>query len=76
MAIKSPYAAEIAKAPGKSGATTPGIKNAKPMNRKECKMSIGRRAARRGWRRSWPEVVGCEDPPGRETERDAESEEG
>jgi hypothetical protein len=51
-AIRSPYAAGRAKAPDNSGPTTPGTKKAKPMNRKLCKMSIGRRAWTRDWLRS------------------------
>src|SRR5262245_20563099 len=50
--VKSPYAAGRAKAIGRSGDTTPGIRNAKPTNRKVCKRSNGRRASVRGTRRS------------------------
>src|SRR5262245_41366067 len=50
--LKSPYAAGRAKAIGRSGDTTPGIRKAKPTNRKVCKRSNGRRASVRGTRRS------------------------
>src|SRR5215468_6701326 len=50
--VKSPYAAGRAKAIGRSGDTTPGIRKAKPTNRKVCKRSNGRRASIRGTRRS------------------------
>src|SRR2546426_11322400 len=44
--------ADCAKADGRSGETTPGIKNANPMKRKLWKMSRGRNASARGRRRS------------------------
>src|SRR6516225_583795 len=50
--VKSPYAAGRAKAAGRSGDTTPGIRKAKPTNRNVCKRSNGRRASIRGTRRS------------------------
>src|SRR5215510_791541 len=50
--VRSPYAAGRAKATGRSGDTTPGIRKAKPTNRKVCKRSNGRRASVRGTRRS------------------------
>src|SRR5262252_6895528 len=51
-AMMSPYAAECAKAGGRSGDTTPGTRNASPMKRKLCRVSRGRNASARGWRRS------------------------
>src|SRR5262245_50252643 len=50
--LRSPYAAGRAKAAGRSGETTPGIKKAKPTNRKVCNRSNGRMASTRGARRS------------------------
>jgi hypothetical protein len=50
--MRSPYAAGLAKAAGKSGDTTPDTRNAKPMNRKQCRRRSGRRASAGGWRRS------------------------
>src|SRR6516165_3230213 len=51
-AMMSPYAAECAKADGRSGDTTPGTRKANPMKRKLCRMSKGRNASARCWRRS------------------------
>src|SRR5215471_11348164 len=51
-AMMSPYAAECAKAAGRSGDTTPGTRNAKPMNRKLCRISRGRNASARCRERS------------------------
>src|SRR5499427_7863821 len=51
-AMMSPYAAECAKADGRSGDTTPGTRNANPMKRKLCRMSRGRNASARCRRRS------------------------
>src|SRR5215813_13309040 len=50
--VRSPYAAGRAKATGRSGDTTPGIRKTKPTNRKVCKRSNGRRDSVRGTRRS------------------------
>src|SRR5262245_9518194 len=50
--MSSPYPAGRAKPLGKSGETTPGTRNAKPINRKLCRTSSGRRASARGWSRS------------------------
>src|SRR5262245_18795698 len=46
------YAAGRAKATGRSGDTTPGIRKTKPTNRKVSKRSNSRRASVRGTRRS------------------------
>src|SRR5215472_16826954 len=51
-AMMSPYAAECAKADGRSGDTTPGTRTANPMKRKLCRMSRGCNASARGRRRS------------------------
>src|SRR5215469_12449689 len=45
--MTSPYAAERAKAAGRSGDTTPGTRNASPMKRKLCRMSRGCNASAR-----------------------------
>jgi hypothetical protein len=74
---RSPYAAGRAKAAGKSGETTPGTKNAKPMNRKLCKRSSGRRARARGWMHSAGQRYrAAMIPPGNEAEGDTGSEQG
>src|SRR5262249_15962501 len=51
-AMISPYAADCAKAEGRSGDTTPGTRNANPMKRKLCRMSKGRNASAGCRRRS------------------------
>src|ERR1700744_1430474 len=47
-AMMSPVASECAKADGRSGDTTPGTKNARPMKRKLCSTRIGRNASALG----------------------------
>src|SRR5262245_255810 len=71
--MRSPKAAGRAKAADRSGATTPGIKNAKPIKRKLCKMRSGRSASAA---QVWPEVSGSDDSPRKETQRDTDSEQG
>src|SRR5579864_3049733 len=55
-AMVSPYAAECAKADGRSGDTTPGTRNANPMKRKLWRMSTGRNASARCRRHSFGQM--------------------